>query len=148
MPHILEVSPRFHGEINTTKVIPWGMFIEPVKEYFRYMTTGEWGGKLALKDYVRHPMGTGCCSIFAKESGRIKNIDVSQIENNYDFAILDIQTARQLGDWVNSPPQSTHDIVCYVYYDHEEPMSEKVFHSIHTHYNDLCQIGVTDGTQR
>ncbi len=146
MVHILEVSPRFHGEIDTAKVIPWGLGINPIKEYFRYMTTGEWGGEITLEDYVSRPMGTGFCSVFAKESGYIEKIDVSQVEKSGDFAILDVQVARQVGDWVNNPPKSTHDIVCYIYYDHEVPASESFFHGIHRYFNNRCQIGVRNET--
>ncbi len=152
VPHILEVSPRFHGEIDTAKVIPWGQGINPIQEYFRYMTTGEWGGQITLEDYITRNedgrlskcKGVGHCSVFAKESGYIESIDVSQAENH--FTVLGVQVARQIGDWVNSPPKSTHDIVCYVYYECRTSIDKNYFPYTHSDYNNLCQIGVRNET--
>ncbi|MFQ5675810.1 MAG: ATP-grasp domain-containing protein [bacterium] len=38
---ILEVAPRFHGDVTTCNTLPFGSGINPVKFYFHYLQTGE-----------------------------------------------------------------------------------------------------------
>lgn len=38
---VLEVAPRFHGDVTTCNILPFGSGINPVKFYFEYLATGE-----------------------------------------------------------------------------------------------------------
>jgi len=138
VPHALEVSPRFHGEVDSTRVIPRGQGLEPVREYFRYMTTGHWGGQMGLDDYVTRGVASGYCSVFASVPGYIEEIDVRQIQALPE--VWDVQISRQPGDWVHVPPESTYDIVGYVYYGHEGTVDKAIFRALHERYNNLCRV--------
>jgi len=141
VPHALEMSPRFHGEVDSTRVIPWGQGFEPVLEYFRYMTTGHWSGQLGLGNYVTCGVAAGYCSMFANETGCIEDIDMSQIEALPE--VRGVRIARKPGDWVNTPPESTYDIVGYVYYNYEGTVDESKFRALRARYNKLCQVKIT-----
>ena len=38
---VLEVAPRFHGDVTLSNTLPFGSKINPVKFYFQYLLTGE-----------------------------------------------------------------------------------------------------------
>ena len=41
VPYVIEVAPRFHGNITTVMTTPLGSGINPIKAYFYYMATGK-----------------------------------------------------------------------------------------------------------
>lgn len=38
---VLEVAPRFHGDVTTCNTLPFGSRIDPLRFWFRYLSTGE-----------------------------------------------------------------------------------------------------------
>lgn len=141
VPHALEVSPRFHGEVGSTRVISRGQGFDPVRECLRYMTAGQWAGQLSLDDYVAQDVAAGYCSVFASAPGYVQEIDVRQVEALPE--VHDVLISREPGDWVDAPPHSTHDIVCYVYYDYDGVVHEPTFRALHTRYNNLCRVSTS-----
>lgn len=54
---ILEVAPRFHGDVTTSNTLPNGTGINPVKFYFKYLYSGE------IDNSYLTPQ-KGCCAIW------------------------------------------------------------------------------------
>lgn len=71
---LLEVAPRFHGDVTTCNTLPFGSRINPVKFYFKYLSSGSIDESL-LK--VVNPM-YGAWRVICLPAGRIKDIKMKK----------------------------------------------------------------------
>lgn len=70
-PKIIEVTPRFHGDVSTSFVCNHSYEISPIKQWFEWLSNE----KLPKKNlFVDHKNISGWAGIFAKKIGKLKNI--------------------------------------------------------------------------
>lgn len=72
-PVVLELTPRFHGDVSTAFVTPMATGESPIRLWFSHLAHGD-----TVNDLIQPLVGRQCAgwiSLFPKESGRLVRVD-------------------------------------------------------------------------
>jgi hypothetical protein len=121
---IIELSNRFHGEIDTTHVFNYINF--PLcKIFFKYLINSEIPEKLNKNDYI------GYFSVFKK---KIENQKINRIFNKYN--LLYLKTIHKKDSIYQQIPSSTNNIMIYIFFKSNKEINKKNFYNISTELNE------------
>jgi hypothetical protein len=102
--HIIEMSPRFHGDIMTSVIAPMVGYPNPTKNWFAYCAGVSSGEYLVARDKERVANYAAWKAIFAKGAGVIDEISLNHAS---DVRVI---MRKKIGDIVG-PPRDNNALV-------------------------------------
>ncbi len=115
-PHLIEVTPRFQGDVATNHLTPLAYGSNPLKAYYSYLLNKEdWSKYLTRRDKNKY---VGWYALFAKKSGILKNIHYHSRHEN----VFNTYFSANIGDKLGTP-ESNED-VCGFIWAHAESITQ------------------------
>ncbi|MDC3245778.1 ATP-grasp domain-containing protein [Candidatus Pseudothioglobus singularis] len=121
--YMLELSPRFHGEIDTEYVFSYLDYSIP-KQYFKYLANASFEINPFINDH-----NFGYLSLFLYDHVEVPKIDLSVLPLGKfgDIDILHYSFHRYCGDKINKTPKSTYDIVVFSFFRSKNKITDDEF---------------------
>ncbi|MBW1613122.1 MAG: ATP-grasp domain-containing protein [Deltaproteobacteria bacterium] len=131
--YLIEISPRFHGEIDTEYV--FGLYDKSLSLWFFNYLMGNEIAPITHESETKY----GYVSIFLQANRIIKHEDVSKFPVGQfgDVEIISYLLHRSKGDIVKWPPKSTWDIFAFAFFKSNQFVTDKDFYRI---YKELNQV--------
>jgi len=103
-PHLIELTPRFHGDVSTSFILHHGMNINPIKCWFSFLKQDT-----TPQNYIKNSSSKIVCGwmgLFSNSNGILKSIDGVECALSLD-GIIDVYVSKKKGDKLSLPNDNT-----------------------------------------